>query len=77
LRLFVRNQLNDALRVGVAHDGRFPEIPFSLLGLFGQDMTLKSVIPLHLPRTRDVEPFGGAAVGFHLWHDDSISSLSA
>jgi hypothetical protein len=76
LLLFIRNQLNDALRVSVAHNGRFPEISFSLLGFLGQDMTFKSVIPFDLPRARDIKPFGRAPVGFHFWHDDNSSSLT-
>jgi hypothetical protein len=54
---------------------RFPQASFALCGLFGQDVVRKRLAANDLSRTRGLEPFGCATVGFHFWHDDLLNEL--
>jgi len=58
----------DVFLVGAVHKARLAESSFSLGGFLGQNVVAVSLASDDLAAPRGFEPFGGATVGFHLWH---------
>lgn len=58
----------DAALIASINERRLRQIPLSLRGFFGKDMTFISVLALNFARSRQLEALFCSAVGFYFWH---------
>ena len=53
------------------------QLALVLRGFLGEDVALERLERLILPLATQLEPLGGAALGFHLWHYYLLSFYSS
>jgi hypothetical protein len=66
---FRSDHLLDLVGKLALHLGLFAQMPLSLGGLLGKNVTLHGVLPQHLATTRHLEPLLGASMCFDLGHN--------
>ena len=58
----------DVFFVRLVHKTRFSQISFLLFGLFGQDVTFKSMLPFDFSCSGKGEPLFGTGISLNFWH---------
>ena len=61
--------------IGFIEEGRFPEIPLPLGGLFGHNVTRTGLVSQESSPTGSLKAFECSLIGFELWHN-SVPTLA-
>jgi hypothetical protein len=64
----LKQKLEHPWLVGSGNERRTPKAQFALGGLFARVVPYASLKPFDFSRSRHLEAFLGAGMGFHLWH---------